>query len=277
MCHCQQVAIAIYNQQLLERTRRNSRQLAALNELGQAVSQQIETEQVLEVTYQQLQHLVQLDAFFVALYDREADTISLPVMYDEGRRYAEPPSPFNPNSYIGQVVLSGEPRLKLLTADELTATTTVKGALGNVDKPSASLLYVPLKVGTQTIGVLSVQSYQVNAYSDDTVQLMNNAANQVAVAIQNARLFNEARTRAQREQTLREITARVRSSTDPDAIVRVAVQDLGQALHRAAFIRLGSSSRVNAAEPPTRAESANDALNGASSGNGHGSTPQGGN
>ncbi|CAG0926660.1 Nitrogen fixation regulatory protein [Thermoflexales bacterium] len=250
----QQVATAVDNQQLLERTQRNSRQLAALNELGQVVSQQTEIEQILEFTYLRLLQLVPVDAFFAILYDRATDTISFPIIYDEGRRYIEPPIPFNPESLTGKVILSGESLLKLLTTDELAATTEIKGALGNVSKPSASLVYVPLKIGAQAMGILSVQSYQINAYNADTVQLVGNVANQVAIAIQNARLFNEAQARARREQTLREITSHVRGSTDPEVIVHTAIRELGTALGRQTFIRLGDAGQLG--QPPQAREAA---------------------
>jgi GAF domain-containing protein len=257
----QQVATAIDNQRLLERTQRNSLQLAALNELSQVISQQIEVEQILESTYQRLQQLVAVDAFFAVLHDRATNTISFPVVYDEGKRYTEPTSPYNPTSNTGKVIATGESILKLLTTDELAAKTEIKGALGNVSRPSASLLYVPLRVGVQTIGVLSIQSYQINAYSTDTVNLVSNVANQVAIAIQNARLFSEARARARREQTLREITSRVRSSTDPEAIVHTAIRELGTALGRQTFIRLGDAEQLG--KPPQTPEEVR------ASGNGH--------
>jgi GAF domain-containing protein len=240
-----QASKMIENVRLFEQAKQNTRQLAALNELSQAVSQQVEIEQVLEVSYQQLKQLAPVDAFFATLYDRDSNTISFPLMYDEGRRYAEPPVPFNPDSKTGTVIRTGESILILLTADELAATVEVEGALGNVSKPSASLLYVPLQVGTQTIGSLSIQSYQINAYTTDTVQLMGSVANQVAIAIQNARLLGEARARAQREQTLREITSRVRGSTDPDVIARTAIRELGLALGRQTFIRLGGAEQLS--------------------------------
>ena len=200
-----QLGVAVQNIRLFEQIQQNAGQLAALNALGQAVSQQIEIEQVLLVTYQQLQPLAPVDAFFAALYDRDSNTVSFPIMYDEGQRYTEPTVPFNPDSSTGKVVLTGEPILRLLTADELAAATEVTGALGNVTKASASLLYVPLTVGAQTIGTLSIQSYQIGAYNNDTVQLMGNVANQAAIAIQNARLFNEVRQRGVELSTLNQI------------------------------------------------------------------------
>ncbi len=214
-----QAAIALQNARLFERTQQSAHELATLNELGQAVSQLIEIDEVLEVAYQWLRRLVSVDAFFAVLYDQESNTISLPVIYDEGKRYAEPSFPFNPNSRTGQVILTGKPVLALVSPAELAAMPEIAGALGNVNKPSASLLYVPLQVGARTIGALSIQSYKVSAYNQDTVQLMSNVAIQVAIAIQNARLFNESRQRSVELATLNQIISSTTQTLDPRTLL----------------------------------------------------------
>lgn len=61
-----------------------------------------------------------------------------------------------------------------------------------------------------------------------------------------AKLLAEIQSTAQREQRLREITARVRSSSDADTILRTAVRELGDALGRKTFIRLTSSVETEA-------------------------------
>jgi hypothetical protein len=68
---------------------------------------------------------------------------------------------------------------------------------------------------------------------------------------------------------LREITARVRNSTEPDTIVRTAVRELGTALGRRTFIRLGDAERLS--QPPHTDQDAVPA-----SGNGQQAAPEGG-
>ena len=63
-------------------------------------------------------------------------------------------------------------------------------------------------------------------------------------AVASRRLFLQAQVRARREQILREITTRVRGFTDPEAIVRAAVRELGTALGRPTFVRLGSAEEL---------------------------------
>jgi ribosomal protein S18 len=72
---------------------------------------------------------------------------------------------------------------------EVEQEETRTGMVGNTAKPSRSLLYFPLKLGPKTIGCLSVQSYQYNAYTSDDVTLLENITNQISAAIRNAQLF----------------------------------------------------------------------------------------
>ena len=58
--------------------------------------------------------------------------------------------------------------------------------------------------------------------------------------------------RARREQTLREITARVRGSTDPDTIVRTALRELGNTLGRPTFVRLGNAEQLSSPAAVTK-------------------------
>jgi GAF domain-containing protein len=109
-----------------------------------------------------------------------------------------------------------------------------------------------MMVGGQAIGVLAVQSYTTpRLYTENHRELLISIASQAAIAIQNARLFEQTQTaraqaqaRARREQILRQIIVRVSASTDPDTIMRATVRELGTALGRPAFVRLGSAEEL---------------------------------
>ena len=59
--------------------------------------------------------------------------------------------------------------------------------------PTRSELSVPISVGEQTVGVLDVQSPELNEFDDDDVRTIETLADQIAVAIANARLYEAAR------------------------------------------------------------------------------------
>ena len=63
----------------------------------------------------------------------------------------------------------------------------------NPDLPATrSEIALPLTIGANVIGVLDVQSEQPNAFSNEDIEVLNTLANQVAVAIENARLFEQS-------------------------------------------------------------------------------------
>jgi len=63
-----------------------------------------------------------------------------------------------------------------------------------------SELVIPLRIGGRVLGTLDVQSAQMNAFSEEDVRIMQSMGDQVAVAIENARLYDRSRTLAVLEE-----------------------------------------------------------------------------
>ena len=51
---------------------------------------------------------------------------------------------------------------------------------------------MPIRVGDQTVGVLDVQSPEANAFDENDVKVMETLADQIAIAMANAQLYEEA-------------------------------------------------------------------------------------
>jgi PAS domain S-box-containing protein len=95
-----------------------------------------------------------------------------------------------------------------------------------------SELCVPLKVGGKTIGCIDVESEDAEAYSEHDERLLTTMANQAAVVIENARLFEETRRRAVRQAALNTIiTAATRAGTDIDTILNTVLEQTLKALN----------------------------------------------
>jgi len=104
-----------------------------------------------------------------------------------------------------------------------------------------SEMALPLISRGQVIGALTVQSTEEAAFSDEDITVLQTMADQVANAIENARLFEETQHLAQRERTISEITSKLRSALDLETILQTTVQELGQALGASeAIVRLGT-------------------------------------
>ena len=90
------------------------------------------------------------------------------------------------NSIVGYTISRQEPRIALdVGADAVF--------FNNPDLPKTrSEMALPLQVGTQVIGALDVQSTSQNAFAKDDITILSTLADQVAIAIENARLFSES-------------------------------------------------------------------------------------
>jgi len=86
---------------------------------------------------------------------------------------------------VGNVTSTGNPRIALDTGADAIY-------FNNPDLPQTrSELALPLKIEKQVIGALDIQSTDINAFSDEDVEVLTILADQVSLAIQNARLFNQ--------------------------------------------------------------------------------------
>jgi GAF domain-containing protein/HAMP domain-containing protein len=121
-----------------------------------------------------------------------------------------------------------------------------------------SELGLPLKVGQRVLGVLDVQHREVNAFTEDDLAVLQILADQLAVAIQNARLFEETLARAHREQTVLELTGEIRAQSDMQGMLQAAVSEMRKAFGaRRARIRLFGQPSENDGSQDTRKRGGN--------------------
>ncbi|MFV9674852.1 MAG: GAF domain-containing protein, partial [Anaerolineales bacterium] len=114
-----------------------------------------------------------------------------------------------------------------------------------------SELSIPLIVGEQVLGALDFQHTNTNAFSLDDITVLQILADQLAVAIQNARLFQETLRRVEREQTVLELTNVIRSSDDVEGMLQTAVQEMRRVFGaERSRIRLLEQSITLSDQPP---------------------------
>jgi GAF domain-containing protein len=111
-----------------------------------------------------------------------------------------------------------------------------------VDSEDQLMLYVPVRIRKQIIGILKLQhSSEAGRWKDEDIELMETLAEQIGVALESARSYQETQGRAERESLLADITSKVRASTDVNVILQTAVQELAHALRvESGVIRLRS-------------------------------------
>jgi GAF domain-containing protein/CheY-like chemotaxis protein len=119
-------------------------------------------------------------------------------------------------SVIGQVTATGMP--------VIVNDTTIREGSSHRFNPllpeTRAEMALPLQIGDRVIGALDVQSKQPDSFQPDEVQTFQLLADQIAIAIQNARLLVEARDRLEQIQTLnRQLTQEQWETADAAALL----------------------------------------------------------
>ena len=108
-----------------------------------------------------------------------------------------------------------------------------------------SFVNLPLRAAGRAIGFVNIYRYEVGPFSPVSIRLYETLVDQAAVALEGARLLDEAQRRAAREQTLSRVSARMRETLDTETVLKTAVEEIAGALGLAALdLRLGTEAEV---------------------------------
>jgi GAF domain-containing protein len=94
------------------------------------------------------------------------------------------------------------------------------------DKSDTSRLSIPIVLRGQRIGTITLHRKKDVDWTETDRSLAIEVSNQVGLALENARLLDEAQRRAAQEQSLSQLTVHLGSSLDPETILQTAVREL---------------------------------------------------
>ncbi|MFW6063323.1 MAG: GAF domain-containing protein [Chloroflexota bacterium] len=220
--------LASLNQELEARVAARTRALELTAEVSRRLSTILDQEELVHTVVEQLQEA--FDYYHVHIYVLDEDGTQLRLVGgtgQAGRRMLERGHTIPVGK--GLVGRAAETAVPIVVPD----VSREPGWLPNELLPETrSEIAVPISRRGQVLGVLDVQDNEVGGLTPENAELLQSISNQVAVALQNARLFAEAERRAQREALLGEIAQQIQSTTDVDSALQVAVRELGRALDR---------------------------------------------
>lgn len=137
--------------------------------------------------------------------------------------------------------------------DEFIQTDAIRAALrrGEVvvvtpqSEDEDPAIAMPVKLRNQVIGVLNVKSpIKGHVWSVDEINMVQAVSDRLALALENARLFNQTQRRAATERAIGDVSSRLSASSDIDDILRLTVEELGKLLTNSEIaIQIGDGIR----------------------------------
>jgi GAF domain-containing protein/FixJ family two-component response regulator len=239
-----QVAIAIRNARLYHASRLQVHHLAVVNRVARAVSAALHMDHLAEVVYREVSAILDFDAFFIALYDAEAQQLEFRLRIDEGERLTTYRQPLG-SGLTASVVTEREAVLIRNYEEERDHMPPI-GLRGTARLP-LSCLEAPMMTGDRVVGVMSVRAYRPEAFGQEEKLLFSTLSDQVAVAVENARLYEDAQRQRQQAETLRNAALAMTKSLElGDVIERILVQLQQVVPYDSASVQLLRENRLEA-------------------------------
>ncbi|MER3459179.1 MAG: hypothetical protein C4309_11650, partial [Chloroflexota bacterium] len=169
-------------------------ELEALSTVGRMIAlAQGDVDALCELIDREVRRVVETDTFQLGLF--EGTHYRILIWRVRGERRAPAAFPLSPNDGLVNWVRRTHQPLLVRDFEREAAILPARPSYQS-ETPPRSGLFVPLLAADQAIGLIAVQSDQPNAYSEDDLRRLSILANQIAVAIQNARLYRQAQARA---------------------------------------------------------------------------------
>jgi signal transduction histidine kinase len=184
------LAMIIENARLNQEAQRRLREMSVLLNFAQHLSTNLQMESLLDTIVTAIRDLLACRGVSIALLDPENEVLEIKAAAGLKKMWRKEARLRIGEGIMGQVAVTGQ---SIYVPD----AHKMEGFIF-FDHSVHSLLTVPLISQNQVIGTLSIDHRQPDAFSADDERLVTIAAAQVAVAIENARLFQDVQERATR-------------------------------------------------------------------------------
>jgi len=219
-----QVAVAIENARLFEEEKRRNSQLALINDVGEKAASILDLDRLMQEVTRSIQESFNYYSVALLLLDDERREVVMQTIAGGFEHVV--PAEYRQSIDQGIAGFVARAGKSWLASDVNQDPYYIKGFSEEV--LTESELCIPIKLGDKVIGVLDMQSVHLNDFEQADVVVMEAVADRMAIAIQNARLFEETRRHTLQLQTVEEVGRRVSAILDPDELFPYVVQAIQQ-------------------------------------------------
>lgn len=188
-----------------KRERQRAEQLRTLNEVSRKISSIVNLNELLPYVSNLLRQTFHYHSVNIFLFEPESGKVTLKALCLSGQEGLIPvgvPLEIDEDSIVGWVAQTGEP----LLANDVGKEPKYRAV--EALSSTKSELAVAVKMGEKVLGVLDIESAEVDAFGEADLFTAQTLADQLAVALENARLYEETRQLAvmdERNRMAREI------------------------------------------------------------------------
>jgi diguanylate cyclase (GGDEF)-like protein/putative nucleotidyltransferase with HDIG domain len=219
-----QIGMAVENSYLIQQTSRRSEELHILNEIGRALSSTLNKEDLLRKIWEELRRLFEVENFYLASFDSVRDQIQFEVETIKGVRMPKRARPAG--NHLTEYVL--RTRQPVLIRENFVSEVRKLGV--EPIRTTGSFCGVPLVAYDHAVGALCIFSDNERTFDEGHLELLRVLASEASIAIENARLFQEERTKARHLNLLNLISRDAIATLNPDEVLAKIAEQLENSL-----------------------------------------------
>lgn len=217
---------------LIKLAQRKIQDLSLINQVSEAMSSTLELDALLDIALEQSMALVGADGGSLMLVNEDTKRLEIVVSRGLARKWIESTRQQIGVSIAGWVVEHGES--VLVTNARMDPRFQMTGFRDEITSAAS----VPLKSKSTVIGVLNINTRQDRFFDERDLELLGTVANQMAVAIENARLYMRVNRRTKQLGSLLEISKTLTSTLNLDEVLRRLSDQICKLFQLDAFVLL---------------------------------------
>lgn len=218
--YARHAAIAIVNARLFESQRRRTQRSALISQIGRQINRSLDLHRTLQTAVEAIDAQVSDAAVGLLLVDPD-DPQTLVLRAHSGLHTADVPPNYRQSIHLGIMGAAARSRQSVLVQDVKRDSRYV--VIPGLEAMGAELA-IPLIGSNRLIGVLNLESKQT--ISADTVTDLEIIADQLSIAIDNARRYEEEKRRTERLELIARVGQRIAARLDPEELFTTTIREL---------------------------------------------------
>lgn len=172
----------------IERSYSNIR---VLSEIGQKITSILDLDAVISAVYEYVNELTDATAFGIGIYNSEKERIDFRGFIENGNRITDSYDSITDENKLSVVCLTRNEDIIINDFAREHTQYISEISSDRVGDMYQSIIYLPLLLEGKIVGVLTVQSHQINAYSRNDLTILRTLASYISIALDNARTYTQ--------------------------------------------------------------------------------------
>jgi len=162
-----------------------NRQILAISELGRRITSSLDFDTIISTLYESLKDHMDVTVFGIALHDEVDDTLEWRVFMEGGKRLHRPIKKLEYGKSFAAWCVQNRKSIFVTDAEKDSQKYVPEGRTSQ-GKPAVGLIFVPLLIEERVIGILTIQSYAKDVYTESHRVLLEALSPYLAIAIENS-------------------------------------------------------------------------------------------